>query len=258
MFPKTKTAGVLIQIAVVLSLLLIWQAMALVAPSPALPPITDVLSSAVKLVVGEGLLTVIFPSVWRLTVGLLLGVAVGIVVGLTIGFAKSLEPWVRPFLEFFRAVPAVALLPGAILLFGATDAMRVFVIALGCMFPVLLSSIDGARRTDALMLETARVLGHSKTKVLIHVVVKSAWPTVFAGIRISMAIALIMMVISELIAANDGIGYFIQQSQRLFRTVDVYAGVIIIGVLGLLYTTAMLRIEQRVLRWHRGWRGVLD
>ena len=93
---------------------------------------------------------------------------------------------------------------------------------------------------------------------MVRVIVPAALPQVFAGIRIALGVALIMMVISELLAANNGLGAFIQRNQRLFNTANVYGGVLVIGVLAWLFTTAMLKLEQRVLRWHRGWRGLAE
>jgi ABC-type nitrate/sulfonate/bicarbonate transport system permease component len=93
-------------------------------------------------------------------------------------------------------------------------------------------------------------------QTVVRVIVPAALPQVFAGIRVALGVALIMMVISELLAANNGLGAFIQRNQRLFNTANVYAGVLVIGVLAWLFTAAMLELEKRVLRWHRGWRGV--
>jgi ABC-type nitrate/sulfonate/bicarbonate transport system permease component len=94
--------------------------------------------------------------------------------------------------------------------------------------------------------------------VLFKVVAPAALPQILAGVRIALGLALIMMVISEMMAADNGLGYYIQQSQRLFQSANVYAGVLIIGTLGFLFTATILAIEGRLLRWHRGWRGAND
>ena len=146
---------------------------------------------------------------------------------------RALDPWVRPVLEYLRFIPAVAILPAAMLLFGATDKMRIFVIAFGSIFPVLLAAIDGARRVEPMLLDVARVSGLTVTQRSYGSSLPAALPSIFAGVRIALSIALVMMVISELIAADDGLGFYILRNQRLFQTANVYAGVLTIGTIGL-------------------------
>jgi ABC-type nitrate/sulfonate/bicarbonate transport system permease component len=180
------------------------------------------------------------------------------VVGIALGYLRALDPWTRPVLEYMRFIPAVAVLPAALLLFGPTDVMRVFVIAFGSVFPVLLAAIDGARRVDPVLLDVARVNGLPIPARLFRVILPAALPSIFAGVRIALSIALVMMVISELIAADDGLGFYILRNQRLFQTANVYAGVLTIGTIGLALTLALLAVEKHVLAWHRGWRGLTD
>jgi ABC-type nitrate/sulfonate/bicarbonate transport system permease component len=246
------------QVLLLLVLLACWQAAAILFPAPHLPRLERIGLSFWNLVHGDLLVREVLPSAARVGAGLALGIAVGTLVGLTIGYFRGLDPWLRPLLEFVRALPAVTVLPAALLLLGSTDAMRVSIIAFGCTPPVLLAAIDGARRVDQLLLDTARVSGLGPAATVARVIVPAALPQVFAGIRVALGIALIMMVISELLAANNGLGAFIQRNQRLFNTANVYAGVLVIGLLAWVFTAAMLRLEKRVLRWHRGWRGVID
>ncbi|MCD1269946.1 ABC transporter permease subunit [Microbacterium sp. MEC084] len=246
------------QIGLIAVILVTWQLGAVASGSPVFPSFTEVLQSYLGILFGERLLLDVAPSVLRAVSGFAIGVTAGAVVGMTIGYSRPLEPWLRPLLEFLRAIPTVALLPPALLLLGATDEMRIALIAFGCFFPVLLAAIDGTRRVDPLYLDTSRVLRRTRAETLFQVVLPSALPAILAGIRIALGMALILMVISELSAASDGLGYFILQSQRLFRTVDVYAGTLVIGTIGVLFTAGILAIERRLLRWHRGWRGSAD
>jgi ABC-type nitrate/sulfonate/bicarbonate transport system permease component len=236
----------------------LWQAAAVFFPAPHLPRLERIAASFWSLVHGQLLLREVLPSAGRVGAGLGIGIVLGSALGLAIGYFRALDPWLRPILEFLRALPAVTVLPAALLLLGSTDAMRVSIIVFGCTPPVLLAAIDGARRVDQLLLDTARMSGLSPREIVLRVVVPAAMPQVFAGIRIALGVALIMMVISELLAANNGLGAFIQRNQRLFNTANVYAGVLVIGLLAWLFTSAMLRLERRVLRWHRGWRGVAE
>ncbi|HEY8474195.1 MAG TPA: ABC transporter permease [Natronosporangium sp.] len=253
---RTRLWQLLWQVGFVVVLLAIWERAAKTADVPYLPPLGDIADGYVSLFHGELLTQELLPSLYRVATGFGIGVAVGISVGLLVGYLRAVEPWVRPVLEFNRAIPVAAVLPGALLLFGATDTMRVLVIAFGCTFPVLLAAIDGARRVDDLMLDSARIAGLSRPQTMVRVVFPAALPQILAGVRIALGIALIMMVISELIAADNGIGQYILRNQRLFRTADVYAGVLVIGTVGWVFTTAILQAEKRMLRWHRGWRSL--
>lgn len=243
------------QVVLVAALLIAWQLGATASSNPVFPPFGDVFTAYLSTLFGERLFTDVLPSVGRALAGFLIGVVTGAVLGMAIGASRSLEPWLRPVLEFLRAIPTVALLPAALLLLGATDQMRIALIAFGCFFPVLLAAIDGTRRVDPLYLDTSRMIGRGRIETLLRVVLPAALPMILSGVRIAVGMALIVMVISELQAASNGIGYFILQSQRLFRTVDVYAGTLVIGTVGLLFTAAILAVERRLLRWHRGWRG---
>lgn len=246
------------QIGLIVGLLALWQWSAFTFPAPHLPRLEFIASGYWRLVHGEMLMNVVIPSLYRLAVGFFVGVLLGAAAGITIGYMSALDPWVRPILEYLRFIPAVAILPAALLLLGPTDLMRIFVIAFGCTFPVLLAAIDGARRVEPLLLDVARVSGLSSVESLIRIVTPASLPSIFAGVRVALGLALIMMVISELIAADDGLGYFILRSQRLFQTANVYAGVLVIGTIGWILTTALLAAEKRLLRWHRGWRGLSD
>lgn len=246
------------QAGTIVGLLAIWQWSALTNPAPYLPTLQNIAAGYLRLWHGDLLFSAILPSLYRLAIGFVIAVVLGSIVGVTLGSLRVLDPWVRPVLEYLRFIPAVAILPAALLLFGATDKMRIFVIAFGSVFPVLLSAIDGARRVEPMLLDVARVNGLSIPQRLVRVVLPAALPSIFAGVRIALSIALVMMVISELIAADDGLGFYILRNQRLFQTANVYAGVLTIGTIGLALTLALLTFERRVLAWHRGWRGLLD
>lgn len=253
-----RLRALLWQTSTIVCLFLLWHWAAVSRPAPYLPTPQAVGTSYMRLLEPDILMSVVFPSLYRLALGFSVAVILGTIAGITLGYLRNFDPWIRPLLEYLRFIPTVAILPAALLLFGATDLMRIFVIAFGSVFPVLLAAIDGARRGNTMLLDVARVAGLPVHDRLFRVVLPGALPSIFAGIRIALSIALVMMVISELIAANDGLGYYILRSQRLFQTANVYAGVLMIGTLGLALTLALLAIEKRVLVWHRGWRGLLN
>jgi ABC-type nitrate/sulfonate/bicarbonate transport system permease component len=252
----TQFSPLVWQAGTIFGLLAIWQWAALTNPAPYLPTLERVAAGYVRLWHGDLLFSAILPSMVRLGIGFFIAVILGSAIGLVLGYLRALDPFFRPVLEYLRFIPAVAILPASLLLFGATDKMRIFVIAFGSIFPVLLAAIDGARRVEPMLIDVARVNGLSVMSRLVRVVLPAALPSIFAGIRIALSIGLVMMVISELIAADDGLGFYILRNQRLFQTANVYAGVLTIGTVGLALTLSLLAVEKRVLAWHRGWRGL--
>lgn len=255
---SARTTTLAWQLGTIAALLVIWQWSAVSRPAPYLPPLQAIGQAYLQLLHGDLLAKAVAPSLYRFLVGFGIAVAAGTVIGLTLGYLRRLDPWIRPVLEYLRFIPTVAILPAALLLFGANDFMRIFVIAFGSIFPVILAAMDGARRVDPTLIDVARVNGLSLIERLTRVILPAALPSIFAGIRIALSIGLVMMVISELIAADDGLGFFILRSQRLFQTANVYAGVLLLGTIGLASTIALLALEKRLLGWHRGWRGVAD
>ena len=246
------------QAATILALIAVWQWAALTYPAVYLPPIERIAHGYVQLWHGDLLHSALLPSLRRLGLGFAIAILTGCMAGVVLGSLGSLDPWVRPTIEYLRYIPAVAILPASLILFGATDQMRIFVIAFGSVFPVLIAATDGARRVDPILLDVARAVGLSTAERLVRVVLPASLPSIFAGMRVALSIALVMMVISELIAADDGLGFYILRSQRLFQTANVYAGVLTIGTVGLGLTLTLLAVEKRVLSWHRGWRGLTE
>ncbi len=236
-------------------LLALWQLAAAHATLIYLPTFTASLRALWSIVTGSSLHTDVLPSIVRAIVGYAVGCAVGIAVGLPLGYFRWLEPWARPVLEFLRSLPPPAILPLALLLLGTTSTMKIAMIAFGCCWPVLLNATDGARNVDPLLIETGKIANHGTLSILDRIVLPAALPQVFAGLRTAVGIALIMMVISEMIAASAGLGYLILHAQRTFSVDEMYGGVLLLGVIGWLFTAAFSLVERRVLSWHRGATG---
>ena len=255
-FDRTRLSVIASQLAFGAAIVVAWQWAALSWPSPTRPALEPILREYWRFVQGDLFRTAVVPSLYRLSIGFAIAVVLGSLFGLLVGYLRALDPWVRPVLEYLRFVPAVAILPAALLMFGPTNIMRIIIIAFGSIFPVLLAAIDGARRVDTTLIEVAKISGLSRFQQIVRVVLPATLPFLFAGVRVALGLALIMMVLSELIAADDGIGFYILRSQRLFQTANVYAGVLVIGTLGWALTTAFLIGETRLLGWHRGWRGL--
>jgi ABC-type nitrate/sulfonate/bicarbonate transport system permease component len=239
-------------------LLLAWQLGAQSADQVYFSTFEDSAVALWHLATESTLRTDVLPSIARMAAGFALGSAFGILVGITIGYLRTLDPWVRPVLEFMRALPAPAILTVALLVLGPNAGMKVAVIAFGSCWPVLLNAVDGARNVDPLLIETGRVNRLGRWAILRRIVVPASLPQVFAGLRIALGIALVMMVISEMVAADSGLGYYILTAQRRFSVPETYGGVLLIGLLGWAFTVLFSMLERRAIGWHLGRTGGTD
>jgi ABC-type nitrate/sulfonate/bicarbonate transport system permease component len=200
----------------------------------------------------------VVPSLVRLFFGYFIAVAVGVGAGVALGLSPVLRRVAAPIVEFLRAIPAPALLPFALLVLGVGNDSKIFVIAFVCLWPILLNAVDGVSGVDPTLTDTGRVYRISGRDRLTHVVLPAAAPQIFAGMRTSLSLALILMVISEMVASSNGIGYFVLQSQRSFAIPEMWSGIILLGILGYLFNAVFLLVERRVLAWHRGARAASE
>jgi ABC-type nitrate/sulfonate/bicarbonate transport system permease component len=155
-------------------------------------------------------------------------------------------------------VPAPLLLPFVLVLLGIGNTSKVALIALGSLWPVLLNTIDGVRGVDPEVRDVARSFGIGRRIQLSRIILPAASPKIAAGLRIALSVALLLMVVSEMRGGTNGLGFQIRSAQRSFDTADAYAGVIVIGALGLVLNLIFVLMERRLMRWHRGARGRLD
>jgi ABC-type nitrate/sulfonate/bicarbonate transport system permease component len=219
------------------------------------PPLKDVLSTFRDTWLFDRIGSDVVPSLVRLFIGYFIAVAVGVGGGIALGLSPVLRRVTEPIVEFLRAVPAPALLPFALLVLGVGNDSKIFIIAFVCVWPVLLNAVDGVSGVDPTLTDTGLVYRIPARDRLTHVVLPAAAPQIFAGMRTSLSLALILMVISEMVASSNGIGYFVLQSQRSFAIPEMWSGIILLGILGYLFNAVFLLVERRVLAWHRGARA---
>jgi len=181
-------------------------------------------------------------------------VVVAVLVGIPLGLSRTARRAASPIVEFLRAIPPPALLPPAIVVIGVGNAMKVLIIAFVCLWPVLLNTIDGITGIDPTLNDTARVYGVRGADRLRRIVLPAAAPQIFAGMRTSLSLAVILIVISEMVASTYGIGFFVLQSQRSFAIAEMWSGILVLGILGYLLNLLFALAEGRVLAWHRGAR----
>lgn len=205
---------------------------------------------------GERILSDVLPSLGRLLTGVAAAIGIGIAAGLLIGSVKWLRALLEPTLEFFRAVPPPVLVPVLMLLMGITDSMKVVVIISGCIWPVLLNTIEGVRAVDGVLSDSARTYGVAGWARVRYLVLPSASPQIMAGIRQCLSIGLILMVISEMFASSSGLGFTIVQFQRSFAIPEMWSGIIILGLIGVAMSFIFKWAERRVLRWYHGQKEV--
>jgi ABC-type nitrate/sulfonate/bicarbonate transport system permease component len=192
----------------------------------------------------------LLPSLGRLLGGWALAAAISIPVGVALGRSTHAIEYVQPLIHFARSIPATTLIPVFIVLFQFSTTMRVSVIFFGVLWPILLNTIDGARKVEPAQLDIARVFKLSRPVRLLLIVVPAAAPRIFAGLRISLSLSIILMVTSELVGATDGIGFFLSNAKKGFQLPEMWSAIVLLGILGYLLNTALLSIERRILGWH--------
>jgi ABC-type nitrate/sulfonate/bicarbonate transport system permease component len=232
--------------------LLAWGLWSAGAHSFFFPPLLDILRTFRDTWLFARFGSDVVPSLERTAAGYGLAVLLGAGGGLLIGSSRPVRQLTDPVIEFLRALPPPVLVPLAILVFGIGPSMKVFVIAAGCVWPILLNTVDGVRGLDPMLAETARVYGIGRADRLLRIVLPAASPRIFAGLRLALSLALILMVISEMQASTNGIGFFILQSQRSFAIPEMWSGILLLGLLGYAVNAGFALVERRVLRWHRG------
>ncbi len=250
------TRGAAYMLALPLLLVLIWWASTLgeknfYVPTPALLGQTFV-----ETWFGPRILSDVLPSIGRLLIGVTLAIVLGVAGGLLIGSVRWLRALTEPVLEFFRAIPPPVLVPVFMLLLGITDTMKVVVIVSGCVWPVLLNTIEGVRAVDSVLSDSARTYGVSGWARIRYLVLPSAGPQVMTGIRQCLSIGLILMVISEMFASSSGLGYTIVAFQRSFAIPEMWSGIVVLGLIGIAMSFIFQWAERRILRWYNGLREV--
>jgi ABC-type nitrate/sulfonate/bicarbonate transport system permease component len=219
------------------------------------PPLRTILEAFPDVWTAERLRGDVLPSVLRLAGGYALAAVVGVALGTVIGSYRRVRAVCEPVLEFLRAVPPPVLVPVIMLFAGIGDTMKVMVIAAGCVWPVLLNTVEGVRAVDPVMAETARSYGITGVARLRKLVLRSASPQIFAGLRQALSIGIILMVISEMFAASNGLGFTIVQFQRGFAIPDMWTGILVLGLLGFLLSVVFQWVERRALGWYHGLRA---
>ncbi|MQA08978.1 MAG: ABC transporter permease subunit [Pseudonocardiaceae bacterium] len=214
---------------------------------PALSAIWDALVSGIT---SGTIRTDVTYSLTNIVLGLVLATIVGTALGILIGELERLRQVLDPFLQFVRSVPQSALIPIVIGALGIGQAPKIYMIAFACVWPVLLNTIDGVRAIAPEVRDMAKAYQIPHSLRLRRMVLPAAMPQIMAGVRVSLAVGVVVMVVSEIFSATVGIGHFINTAGSVFDISAAWAGTLVVGALGYLLSLAFIVVEKAMLGWY--------
>jgi ABC-type nitrate/sulfonate/bicarbonate transport system permease component len=188
-------------------------------------------------------------TLWLLFAAYFAASALAIGLGLLMGRYRAIDHLFEPLIELLRPLPKPALLPPLILFLGLGAPMKLVIVGLAVFFPVVINTVQGVRGVDPVLINTARTFGHGPRRILLRVILPSALPFILAGLRVSLALGLILAVIAEMLAGTGGLGYVVIDMQRSFRVQEMYAWIVILAVLGYALNAVFVTLERRVIHW---------
>ncbi|HEV8440602.1 MAG TPA: ABC transporter permease [Methylomirabilota bacterium] len=219
-----------------------------------LPPPTRIAAAAYELIGDGSLIRHVAASLERVLVGFLLAAVCGMALGVLLGWSRVVSEFFRPIVECLRPIPPIAWTPIAILWFGVGNAPSYFLVFIGAIFPVFVNTFAAVRNIERTQINAALCLGAGPSLLVSDILIPASLPVIFPGLRIALGIGWMCVVAAELIAAQSGLGYMIQQNRVLLQTQNVVVGMITIGVIGFAMSGAMSAIERRLVPWSQGMR----
>ncbi|MCU7824747.1 ABC transporter permease [Kitasatospora sp. DSM 101779] len=214
-----------------------------------LPPFSEVVDAWFGLLDSGQLATNTQASLTRSLSGFGLAVAIGVPLGLLIGWYRPIANLLSPLLELFRNTAALALLPVFVLILGIGETSKISIVLYACIWPVLLNTISAVRTVDPTLLRLARSLNLSPFRLFQKVILPASVPTVFTGIRLAGAVSILVLVAAEMVGAKAGLGYLINASQFNFAIPQMYAGIVTISVIGVLFNQLLVALERHFTAW---------
>jgi sulfonate transport system permease protein len=215
-----------------------------------MPPPEDIISTAIEFLKDKTLLEHIRASFIRVIEGFGIALVLALVLGVVIGLSRRFERFTDSTLQIIKPIPPIAWIPLAILWFGIGEASKIYIIAIGAFFPILVNTVEGIKNIDNRYLELARVYEVHKSRVVWQVILPGALPFIMVGIRLGLGMGWICVVAAELIAANSGIGYMLMDGRSLSRPDMVILGMIVIGIVGKLMDDILRYISRKVIKWN--------
>ncbi|MFC9516761.1 ABC transporter permease [Nocardiaceae bacterium NPDC056970] len=240
-----------------LVLLVLWQLLSsagLVSDKTLASP-AQVISAAAELWSDGSLQDALAVSVQRVLLGAVLGIVVAVLLGVLAGFSRIVELAIDPPIQMLRTVPFLGLIPLFIIWFGIGEQPKVFLVALGVMFPLYLNLFAGIRSIDGKLIEAAETLGLNKFQLAVHVILPGALPQALTGLRMSLGVAWLALIVAEQINADAGLGYLINNARIYFRIDIVIFGLLVYAFLGLATDAIVRALEGRLLTWRKTYQG---
>jgi ABC-type nitrate/sulfonate/bicarbonate transport system permease component len=214
------------------------------------PAITDVLRAAAEGIVSGELLVVLGSTLARAGIGYACGVLAGAGLGLAFAMNSMARRLLSPLVEILRPIPVPALVPPLVLLLGVNDPMKITVVALTVVFPILTNMVQGVLAVDSMFIAVARTFHVGRAATTLKIIFPAALPFLLAGMRISLALALIVAVVAEMIAGNQGIGHYLILMQYAVRPQDMYAAILLLALSGYLLNKIFMLIEKWLIHWY--------
>lgn len=236
---------------IILLFLLVWELVPRLGliDSAFLPPFSEVVVAGWNLIVSGILWTHFKASFFRSFLGFIIAIIVAIPLGLLIGWYPKARRLFNPILEIFRNTATLALLPVFVLLLGIGEVSKISIVVYSCFFPVLLNTIVAVKNVDPLLIKSARSMNVPTHKLFYQVVIPASLPTIFTGIRMAGSYAILVLIAAEMVGAKAGLGYYITFAQYNFYIAEMYAGIIVISLLGLAINYFLLSLEKYFSRW---------
>ena len=193
----------------------------------------------------------ILVSVQRILISFALATFLGIVIGMLMGRSKTIRDLIIPYIEILRPIPAVAWIPLAILMWPTEESSIIYITFLGALFPIVLNTVHGVEQTPEVLVRAAQTLGASRMQIFWHVVMPAALPSIATGLAIGMGVSWFSLLAGEIISGQYGIGYFTWSAYSLINYPDIVVGMLTIGLLGTLSTSAVRKLTQPLLSWQK-------
>jgi ABC-type nitrate/sulfonate/bicarbonate transport system permease component len=236
--------------ALPISLIAVWWVTSSHSTSPYYPPLPKVLEAFRATWLFHRVPSDMVPSLRRMALGYVLGATAGVGVGVLFARIRLLGRAFNPAVQFGRSLPGAALVPISVLVFGIGEIGKIVVIAFVAMFPVLLNTNDAVRSVDPRLEDVSRVFRFTRAQRLLSVYLPASAPQILSGMRVSLQLAFIMMVVTEMFASTNGIGRVTIEAKSLFDMPGMWAGMLLLGILGILINALLLVLQRRALRWH--------
>lgn len=244
------------------SVLIIWELLAVfgVYRRQVLPPPSEVIAVWFDLITGSTKSAGrysgtwsdhAFASLWRVLLGFAWSVTLGITLGIFIGLSRLTERVIDPTIQVLRNVPVTAWVPLSLIFFGIGNSPAIFLIGLGAFFPAVLNTTHGVRQVNQILYKSATMMGANRKELIFRVILPAALPSILTGVRLSMGIAWVLVVVAEILAVRSGLGYLLNDAYQFYRNDVVIAAMISIGLFGFLSDLLIVMLRDHLLRWNR-------